>query len=92
MKYTPGPWRIAARSGEGSYVMAGKSVVAHVFDAGTIEEENRHLIAAAPELLEACKWALQQIPKYSARIKGQNESYCDGWDKLQAAIAKAETV
>lgn len=51
---------------------------------------NARLIAAAPELLEACKWMLDWIEEYKSYISdgpiGDNEAYT----KAQAAIAKAE--
>jgi len=61
---TPGPW-----TSHGCTLYAGSSRIAQTWDAEydglpTSEmEANAQLIAAAPELLEALKWALAQIPE-----------------------------
>lgn len=43
------------------------------------DHPNAQLIAAAPDLLEACRLALQGLPNYAK-----------AWDELTSAIAKAE--
>ena len=66
MKHTPGPWHVAnAKSGKdfGILTFDKKHVLAEAFcdirevsDSGLVEAENNaRLIAAAPDLLEACK-------------------------------------
>lgn len=59
-KHTAGPWEY--RSTEGSehelctvYIKNGKAIARHV------RLENAPLIAAAPDLLEACKHVLSQL-------------------------------
>ena len=51
----------------------------------SIIEANAHLIASAPELLEACKFARMQL---SALAK--EGRYDKGWEIIQQAISKAE--
>lgn len=59
---------------------------------GTIRKADRRLIAAAPDLLEACKLALtfkrEGCPDPSCHVCKQNAAEMD---QLRAAIAKAET-
>lgn len=62
-KGTPGPWHV---SNEGCMLIrddAGLSIVAKYVGYTNDEEElaNAKLIAAAPELLEALRWALEWI-------------------------------
>lgn len=42
-------------------------------------------------LLEALKWAMIHVGRYSHRIKGQNDAYCDAYDEAVAAIQQAES-
>ena len=90
-KHTPGPWRV----GDGSFVIGnhpapgitGSDDVHHYgghLICESVSQANARLIAAAPELLEAAKQALQVFVD-------------QGWDddlsaakSLKAAIAKAE--
>jgi hypothetical protein len=63
MKHTQGPWttRTAFKHGEPveSVIQAGTEVLASAYDLGSDRrdemEANARLIAAAPDLLEACK-------------------------------------
>ena len=60
-------------------VTARKAIDAVDFGFPTVEnseefEANVRLIAAAPDLYEALKWAMTQIG-YSKRIKGQNDFF-----------------
>lgn len=94
-KHTPGPWY---RSGDHIREEASDAIIATVSDGGrddtpvlTDEEiaANAHLIAAAPELLEALNWAMKQIGE-PRLIKGQNDHHFNAWHAANAAIAKAE--
>ncbi len=94
MAHTPGPWETWDRgqtwaiasekedhpdwmSGPGTYIVA----------EGITREANAHLIAAAPNLLEACKAALYGVvDRGGPDGLSQNEVV----DYLTAAIAKAE--
>ena len=96
-KHTPGPW--LARSDEISltpdYDITGedaKRLIACCYSAsGTGHyacpaeaEANARLIAAAPDLLNQCKWAAG----YLGAIVGQHGQ--EGLDAINEAIAKAE--
>ena len=64
MNHTPGPWKlqyvyrgafqIVSRSGDGEFVIADRSTVARRAVESTA---NGRLLAAAPDLLKACKMA-----------------------------------
>ena len=85
--HTPGPWRYkptrdsfriySAQIGDNS---DGVCVADTYYDNSGDEEANAFLIASAPELLEAAKFAL------ASAVFGAGESA----DLLRAAIAKAE--
>ena len=87
MKHTPGPWRLLPPTNgidrNWRVTDSGDTFVAHVFGFNHAVDEqskiNARLIAAAPELLEACKAAAKQFDEKSpvGRI-------------LSDAIAKAE--
>ena len=95
-KHTPGPWIVGPMS---DYIAAKDgSLIAEIpTDYSPITGEhtgamvaNARLIAAAPELLSACREALRSLDALS-------ESATDGFPKdnraanmLRAAIAKAE--
>ena len=97
-KHTPGPWvvgpvddcTVTAVDSRGN-----RTIVAEIDgdynepDLWPIMEANARLISAAPDLLEALKWAAGRLT-YTRRIKGQNDEFCDGVDMMNAAIAKAE--
>ena len=73
-KHTPGPWYLDLHNN----VMKGSGLVAFPGSvAGFNQKANGLLIAAAPELLEACKAALSDDQPYI--------------EKCKAAIAKATT-
>lgn len=90
-KHTPGPWRasggsltvpkchVLSGSGKASYALA------HVFGETEVERmANARLIAAAPELLEACKAALPTLAREYPIGKSALSK------QVQIAIAKAE--
>ena len=83
-KHTPGPWaveelkhryrlRCSIEATDGSLV--GESY----------EEKNAHLIAAAPELLDALCYLLE-----ASSGQGPHEQWLAAMDQARAAIAKAE--
>lgn len=78
-KHTPGPWRTdkeIIRGGDDDYIA--------VIIAGNSSDANACLIAAAPELLEACKGFLEHWP-FPNGIPLQETA-----NRARAAIAKAE--
>jgi len=109
-KRTPGPWHFSyLTAGEFGVCADGRGLILNVCAAsGCINggatrveaEANAHLIAAAPELLEAARWAehalLEQVGACQSYPCTEEEpcSYCveqsDAANRLRAAIAKAE--
>ena len=94
MNYTPGPWKVSRKAP--SNVVAKDLIVAYCQGHEKTEtgytmkdaEANARLIAAAPELLEACKYAIENLkPKgtVSKDFSGHN-----AMATLSRAIAKAE--
>lgn len=86
--HTPGPWEFFSTD-VGIGVTAPTADVAHCggFDtrrAREEEEANAHLIAAAPDMLEALKSCEQRLTMQSYRL---NENLIG---ELRAIIAKAE--
>ena len=88
VNYSRGPWE-TPREYRGEWVISyqGESgkirTIAHVYDGeefGSMEA-NARLIAAAPDLLEACEWALTLL-KNNTTNKGQTVY------KLENAIAR----
>lgn len=94
LKHTPGPWSVA-KARDGYFVHAGQrpgiDTIADVADwpVGGLEPErsqgNAFLIAAAPDLLAACKLA-------ESAIGGDGEPAVSAaaMEVLDRAIAKAE--
>lgn len=87
-KYTPGPWEVVRQK---SAVMLENLDIIRDANSRPVAYVGRHtdtrLIAAAPDLLAACKEAL---------LESKNCDYGDPWlpvntiEKLEAAIRKAE--
>ena len=83
--HTPGPWKVEqSQEYESTYtIVNGPGFLSHWVNPNAEEEEaaNARLIAAAPDLLVACRMAL-------------NDRMYKDWpaiaDALMAAIAKAE--
>jgi hypothetical protein len=103
-KHTAGPWRISGFSGTGFHIFNGPENTGRqvalvestyqVKDAYNEGDANAHLIAAAPDMLEALKNILPHLDEY---IKWHHEfnGGCsveieDGADIIRIAIAKAE--
>jgi len=74
-KHTPGPWGCDWTRGREIDSKYGIVAVVRKGNAGTTWVSNACLIAAAPELLEACKMAVKKHGEF---------------DYLMKAIAKAE--
>ena len=76
-KHTPGPWEYRLTEGSDKKLATvygrGKGIARHVLP------EDARLIAAAPDLLEACKTALYG-----------GGTIAEAAEKCRAAIAKAE--
>jgi hypothetical protein len=68
-------------------VLCNESYIVGRFESPP-SSEDKALIAAAPELLEALQWAMRKIGSYTQRTSS-NQTYCDQVDKANAAIAKA---
>jgi hypothetical protein len=94
-KHTPGPWhRRIGRVGNGTPASQheqvcnsdGVAVVMLEHDGQPDGDANARLIAAAPDLLEACKDALSSFSAAHAHRRNGN---CE-CDVIRAAIAKAE--
>jgi hypothetical protein len=91
--HTPGPWTASdERRGIFEIIHDGDLLaqvwrVRHAGDGDLPAEANARLIAAAPELLEACREALALISEFELEaLDGRDEVP----DLLRAAIAKAE--
>lgn len=103
--HTPGPWRVDAsdfdRFGKTVWVEAvdGNFICELVHDTGHHEFDNANLIAAAPDLLEACQNAYIELKAlwgiYDAQ--GQQDGFTRNHvdehaiEQLRAAIAKASS-
>lgn len=97
-QFTPGPWRSLRRYSHGFvWIESPTGYIACTEQhriAGTFRSHQKHyealanadLIAAAPELLEACKEAL----KYFELLDGPCEDTRKKWLLFKRAIAKAE--
>ena len=103
-KYTNGPWEVGYFDDEDDNinsigVFAGPEAL-HIIDPQPYAAKKRltdsqiranaHLIAAAPDLLDACRAALADMPSPSST---DYQTLCDFGAlgrKLEAAIAKAE--
>lgn len=105
-KHTPGPWEVTEVN-SGSNLVYRKIRAAKcknssgsdsVGFAGAYEmpdqkeaEANARLIAAAPELLAACKAALPYLQDHVAMTLDEGPGDRIAFDVMEAAITKAET-
>lgn len=71
---TPGPWRYTD-----GWIEAGPHTIAQIIPIAGVDEANGRLMAAAPTMLEALKWARTCVPYPS-----------DCHAAIVAAIAAAE--
>lgn len=95
MKHTKGPWEVGdlvENDYEPRFVQVlGNDGVKHIAKAvyGQTDEEcatNAHLIAAAPDLLEACKASVQSL----GEVYGMTDKEAHLLKMLQKAIIEAE--
>jgi len=95
MNHTPGPWTMAALLPDGRIVTRAAyeirtdefDVATHIPFCGPIRKEaDARLIAAAPDLLEACKDALETLNALAHFLNGGEQ---DSIELLLLAIAKA---
>ena len=94
--FTPGPWTVT-HDLDSYYVVSGSVALAEVSrfsdDGGPTDTEQRanaRLIAAAPELLEACKLFQAALTEYRLRDVKKRFSLCLADAAASNAIAKAE--
>ena len=99
-RYTPGPWDydmdyIVAPDPDGRHPDIYIAEIAHSDDEGRIasppqQDANRRLIAAAPELLEALDYLLEQTVDMDLKYGiGLSEGEQEARKKALAVIAKA---
>jgi hypothetical protein len=98
MTHTPGPWKASASGAV--FATTPDNDIIGVADCRTVDtdrferEANARLIAAAPELLEACQLALNDYAIVNERITTLEgierlHPFTIGPEQLKAAIAKA---
>ena len=94
-KHTPGPWTVKSAT---SVVADGAQVASCGFKMGSwpkedydTEEANARLIAAAPDLLAACRWLIDQMaePIHDGGDGGIVSDYARRYADARAAIARA---
>jgi len=85
MKHTPGPWRVEPANDKryGYIYMDG----GNTWIDESVRIEDAHLIAAAPELLEACNMVLGDWPSKFSNFRKKEPKYLE---IIRKAIAKAE--
>ncbi len=104
-KHTPGPWHFDDRQagmGDCGSVealtadrkMVTREVCTVLFDDDDPSEDaaNARLIAAAPDLKQACEAIQAALSKYGAQLSdlfGHDEQFNDAVEAVDAAIAKA---
>lgn len=89
-KHTPGPWEIRTTGALGYHIASINDLMDVVSDSPSenYDVANARLIAAAPELLGACR----KVEAYLQGIRTGNEfQEADLVAMVQAAIAKATT-
>ena len=88
--HTPGPWAISppmerCSLGDGLYVQREADGTPTAF-ASSGNLADARLLAAAPELLAACKAAIEEFREFMPTTAGDTLTMCE------AAVAKAEEV
>lgn len=95
-KHNPGPWRVDGQAHD----MAGSAIIHDVngFPVASTRswikeqhEANARLVAAAPDLLEACKRQVANIEQWlETGVPASADESQQIYNALKAAIAKAE--
>lgn len=89
-QFTPGPWMIDATDKEHNFIHAGGSrCIASVDNSDDEDRNNARLIAAAPELLEACKTWLEMEAEAHAEERAHDTEGCH-FCETYAPVAKAK--
>ena len=92
MSHTPGPWKIVRIDGElvGSIYRGKTRICAGIIDDMKLRREaeaNAALIAAAPDLLEALEWLLEE---FDQRRLGDEAVFCRAdMSQVRTVIRKA---
>lgn len=89
-KFTPGPWRLDEREElfpYHLYIKGGEKLIAsgmgaHVGNTPDLMKANARLIAAAPDLYDACKEFVRKVEAGEARSSAS-------YKQMKAAIKKA---
>jgi len=101
MKHTLGPWKVR-KTNDGIYLIESEERYPIVGEYGWYGNKNTitanaHLIAAAPELLEACKDLAHQLAILNKKFLNKNDKYSalqtgvvQSYNKAIKAITKAE--
>ena len=101
-KFTPGPWKVSEifLNNEPNHAAVhqmawGGEIIADLGTAGEYNNADALLIAAAPELLEACKHSAKSCHHPACKCHGEYTAYPQHCtchvEKARAAIAKAES-
>jgi len=104
--HTPGPWAVERRWSNGCEIVPrivckpdddrGCGWIADIIGAPYLGHEstlpNARLIAAAPELLEACKAAVVVLAGIRCRSVAERDLLQEIHDKLWSAVVKARSV
>jgi hypothetical protein len=95
-KHTPRPWIIDAHA---DIISENNEPIAHVYNLRKDYISNIKLIASAPDLLEACKYAHDNLVESLEYVEsfisedwedtGLSGSIKDALDKIKQAISKA---
>ncbi len=88
MKHTPGPWTVhKSNNGHGYNIWANNDD--HTLALAVLDITNARLIAAAPDLLVACKHAASSEHHPHCSSRRRNMTCSCHVEKARAAVAKA---
>ena len=91
--HTPGPWSV---SPDGWFVIAGLDMICEMENFGGDEDGNARLIAAAPDMANACREAIAFLTRHYETIYGRGDDIQMAAGAtlleriLREALAKAE--